>query len=392
MRWHVVHERLTDWAGSEAVAHAATRALHAPALHTLVHDPRAVPPSQLEGVQVRTTPLQRLPRALRHRRALLPLWPWAIEQLDLRDADAVLSSHHAVAKGVITRADQPHVCYVHSPARWAWDLAAEEAQARRLRGPKGLLVSRVLHRFRAWDTASANRVDLFLANSNAVAQRIARWYRRPSRVLPPPVRVDHFAFDPGVARGDHYLVAGRLVPYKRAADAVAACAKTQRALRVVGDGPHRKALEGWARAQGAKVEFLGEVSDDRFAQELRQARALLMPQHEDFGIVAVEAMAAGTPVVALGRGGALDTVVPARTGVLYDHPGPQGLADAIQRFESLEGAFDPAELLAHARRFDQAVFEQALSSAAQGFASFFAQHGPAHDLDQRFLHEFDPAA
>ncbi|MEM7680719.1 MAG: glycosyltransferase [Planctomycetota bacterium] len=386
MRWHVVHERLTDWAGSEAVAQSAASALSAGVLHTLVHDTRSVSPNRLPGVELRTSPLQRLPGPLRTRRSLFPLWPWAIERLDVSDADAVLSSHHAVAKGVRTRADQPHVCYVHSPARWAWDLADEEQRLRNHGRVKRAVTSRLLERFRHWDAGCANRVDLYLANSTTVAQRIERWYRRPSKVIAPPVRVVFFRHDPAVERGDHYLVAGRLVPYKRTADAIDACGRLGRTLRVVGDGPLAQTLRRQAR--GAKIDFVGPVSDERFADELRRCRALLMPQHEDFGIVTVEAMATGAPVIALGQGGALDTVIPDRTGVLYPNPGQAGLAQAIRTFEADPDRFDPLVLHKHAQTFDTPVFQAALSSVAQRFARFFAEQGPSPTLDQRVLDEF----
>lgn len=358
----VVHHWLVTYRGGEKVLQSLLTLLPDATLFCLVHDPRDLPPD-LQARPVRTSFLQHLPGARRHYSKLLPLMPLAVEQLDLREFDLVVSSDASVVKGVLTSADQLHVCYCHSPPRYLWDLPHDYL------GDAGLLRSAVTrlttHYARAFDARAANGVDHFVANSRTTARRIRKHYRRDAAVVHPPVSIDRFA--PAREVGDHYLLAGQLVPYKRPDLAVEAFARLGLPLRVVGDGPLLGSLR---RHAPANVAFLGRVDDATWADELSRCRALIFPGEEDFGIVPVEAMASGRPVIALGAGGATETVVGPRvgdgplgpedvadaTGLFFREATPAALAGAVRRFEALAGHFDPRRCQARAARFDEPRF------------------------------------
>lgn len=340
---------------------------------TSVHDPEGLPPS-FAALTVRPSFLQRWPGARRHHRACLPLLPIAFEQHDLRGFDLVLTSHHACAKGVIVDADALHLAYVHTPMRYAWDLT-HEYQAT-LPAWQRALAAPLLTYLRAWDVASSLRVDHYLANSRHTAQRIAKTWRRPSTVLPPPIRVADFTLGEPARRGDHLLVVSRLVPYKRVDLAIAGARLAGFRLRVVGDGPLYKALK---REAGPGVEFLGHLPDAAVREELASARALLFPGLEDFGLTPLEAMASGTPVVAYGAGGALESVRPDETGVLFPEQTPESLAAALRRLDGL--AFEPGRLRAHAGGFDEAVFLAALNHLVTEKYDAFRRGEPAEPWD-----------
>ena len=330
---------------------------------TSVHDPAGLPAAFRE-LDVRPSFLQRIPGARRHHRRCLPLMPLAFEQHDLRGFDLVLTSHHACAQGVIVDADALHLAYVHTPMRYAWDLthAYQETLPRWQRS----LAAPLLTYLRAWDVAASLRVDHHLANSRHTAQRIEKTWRRRATVLPPPIRVADFQLgDPG-RRADHVLVVSRLVPYKRVDLAIAGARQAGVRLRVVGDGPLYGALR---REAGPGVEFLGNLPDEAVREELARARALLFPGLEDFGLTPLEAMASGTPVVAYGAGGALETVRPDVTGILFPAPSAESLAQAIRRLDDL--AFDPAALRSHASQFDEAPFLAGLERVVTSLMSQF---------------------
>jgi glycosyltransferase involved in cell wall biosynthesis len=275
----------------------------------------------------------------------------------------VLSSSHAVAKGVLTGPDQCHVSYVHSPLRYAWDLQhAYLAQSALGRGPVGALVRWQLHKLRQWDRASAAGVDRLLANSQFVRRRIRKAYRREAQVLYPPVQVE--AFDASQPRQDYYVTLSRLVPYKRVPLIIEAFAQLgQRRLVVIGDGPEMARCQRLA-AGYPQIELVGRASGARVRQLLQQARACVFAAEEDFGIAPVEAQAAGCPVIAYGRGGCLETVqgpqAAAPTGLWFDQQTPQALIAAVQRFEALQGGIDPLACRRNAERFSAAVFRAGL--------------------------------
>lgn len=366
MKVALVHEWLSSRAGSERVLEALIRTYPDADLFVVVDFLGAEDRGFLNGKHPKTTFIQRLPFARAQFRHYLPLMPLAIEQLDLRGYDLVLSSHHAVAKGVITGPDQLHISYVHSPMRYAWDLQAQYLKESGLdRGLKGLLTRYLLHRLRLWDVVSAHRVDAFIANSNFIQRRIARCYRREASVIYPPVRVE--AFDASRLRDTFYLAASRLVPYKRMDLIVEAFSRTpERQLMVIGDGPDLRRIQ---RAAAPNVTLLGFQPDAVLKDHLERCRAFVFAAEEDFGILPVEAQAAGAPVIAFGKGGVLETVIPAEpgcaqpaTGLFFEQQTVHSLLDALERFEALEGTFDAATIRQQVERFSERRFVAEISA------------------------------
>jgi glycosyltransferase involved in cell wall biosynthesis len=309
----LVHDWLTGMRGGERVLEAIAGLYPWAPIYTLFHFRGSVSPA-LEAHPIFTSFLQRWPGARRHYRRYLPLFPAAIESFNLGLYDLVISSSHAVAKGAIPAPGAFHVCYCHTPMRYAWD--QEHDYFPRRRGAAALLRGLALSALRAWDVASAARVDLFVANSRFVARRVERYYGRRAEVVPPPVDVDFFTPGEGgrgAGGGDYCLAVAALSPYKKLDVAIDACARAGIELRIVGEGPERKRLR-WQVGRGARL--LGRLDRDALRDQLRGARCLVQAGVEDFGIAAVEALACGTPVVALGRGGVLDIVEDGVHGVL----------------------------------------------------------------------------
>ena len=276
--------------------------------------------------------------------------PHALEQLDLTDYDLVISSESGPAKGVITRPDCLHVCYCHTPMRYLWD--NWPAYMRSTGRLSRLAMRLLLPSLRQWDCLSAQRVDHFVANSRHVARRIRKYWRREAAVVHPPV--DTKAFTPRAEPGgEHYLCFGRLASYKRVDLAVEVCTRLGRPLVVAGDGEMMQQLKAKA---GPNVRFVGRQDDAAVRELMSRSRALLFPGEEDFGIIPVEAMSSGVPVIAYGRGGATETVVDGETGLLFAEQTPESLADALHRFEQCEGDFDPQRLHAHAEKFSTENF------------------------------------
>jgi glycosyltransferase involved in cell wall biosynthesis len=363
----VVHDWLTIPGGSEQVVLELLGMFPDADLYTSIYDPSRWP-REITERRVHVSFLDRVPGAAGNYPKLLPLMNRAFESFDLSGYDLVLSSSHACAKNVHTAAGTLHVCYCHTPMRYAWDpafLAGEEVgRATRL------LLPPLLRRLRRQDLAGAARPDVFVANSGHVAARIERHYERPARVVHPPVDVDHFLELPR-APGDYYLVFGRVVPYKRVDLASAAATRLDRALRVAGDG---RALDAVRTGAGPSVRFLGRVSDDERDALLSGARALLFPGEEDFGIVPVEAQAAGLPVIAYGVGGARESVLDGQTGVLFPEQSAGSLAAAIERFERLE--LDPEAARENARRFGREHFRAEMAHVIQEAAQCKIERGP----------------
>ncbi|HSZ14898.1 MAG TPA: glycosyltransferase [Solirubrobacteraceae bacterium] len=368
----VVHDWLTIPGGSEQVVMELLELFPQAELFTTIYDP-APWPAQIKDRVVHSSFLNRIPGAVRHYPKLLPLMNRAFRSFDLSGFDLVLSSSHACAKNVRTPAGVLHVCYCHTPMRYAWEegfLDGEDVP-RALR----LALPPLLAWLRRVDRAGAAGPDVIVANSGHVAERVRRYYGRPAQIVHPPVDVDHFlglrraspragdgvraATEPGATSEasdasdeDYYFAFGRVVPYKRVDLAVAACASLGRRLKVAGDGRALDAVR--AQAPDGGVEFLGKVSAAERDRLLEGARALLFPGEEDFGIVPVEAQAAGLPVIAYGVGGATETVLDGRTGVLFGEQSAQGLAAAIERFEAL--AIDESAVRENARSFGRERF------------------------------------
>jgi glycosyltransferase involved in cell wall biosynthesis len=365
----VVHDWLDTWRGGENVL-AEVLALYPQAnLFALVDFLPERLRARLAGRRATTSFLQRLPGARRHFRNLLPLMPSAVERLDIRGHDIVISISHAVAKGVCVAPGQLHVCLCLTPIRYAWDLREQYLEVTGIgRGLRGVLARALLERIRRWDARTSERVHRFVAISEYVRERIERCYGREATVVYPPVDVDFYAAvagnlaDGGTRRSaDTYVAGSRFVPYKRL-DLIAAAFRTlpDRRLLLFGDGPEAARIRA---AAGDNVRFVGEPTREGLRDLLAGSRAFVFAAEEDFGILPVEAQASGTPVIAYGRGGACETVralgtSDAPTGVLYDEQTPQAIAAAIRRFESAADAFVPKAAIEHARAFSAERFRQ----------------------------------
>jgi glycosyltransferase involved in cell wall biosynthesis len=367
MRIAIVHDWLTTFAGSERVVRELLRMYPQADLYSTIDFLNDADREQFGGHRARTTFAQRLPSVHRHYQAYLPLLMLAVEQIDLSGYDLVISSSHAVAKGVITGPDQVHVSYVHSPMRYAWDLQHQYLREAGLeRGVRSMLARAMLHYARLWDTRTAHGVDHFVANSEYIARRIRKVYRREATVIYPPVDVD--AFPLREDKDDFYLCAARMVPYKKVGLVVDAFAQMPgRRLVVIGDGPEMSAIR--ARAT-RNVELMGHVAADVFRDTLQRARALVFAGEEDFGITMVEALACGTPVIAYGRGGAVeivsgDTTQLGQCGVFFDDQSAQAVADAVSGFESRHLEFDAVACADRASHFSGSIFREAFALSTQ---------------------------
>ncbi len=357
MRMALIHDWLTGMRGGEKVLEVMCEIWPDADLFTLLHVPGKLSPA-IERLNIRTSFIQRLPKAAEWYRNYLPLMPTAIEQFDLREYDLVLSTSHCVAKGVITQPRTCHISYIHTPMRYVWELFEEYFGPDRVGRMKRAAIGVFANYLRMWDVASADRVDSFIANSHHVARRIAKHYRRDAVVIHPPV--DTARFSPGKV-DDYYLVVSALAPYKRIDLAVAACARLNRRLLVVGTGQDQERLK---KTAGSGVEFLGWQSDEQVVELYRHCRAFLFPGEEDFGITPVEAQASGRPVIAFGKGGALETVrgldQPDPTGVFFREQTVDGMVAAIREYEDREASFSPERIRQHALGFDREVFRSRL--------------------------------
>jgi glycosyltransferase involved in cell wall biosynthesis len=304
---------------------------------------------------IHTSFLQRFPGALNHLRWLLPLMPTATESYDLSNFDVVISSCSAFAKGIITTDHTVHICYCHTPTRYLWSDTISYLSELKVPGFIKFFLPFLFTWLRAWDKLAADRVDFFVANSEAVKQRITKYYRRDSTVIFPPVTVDKFQISSAPKK--YFLIGGRLVAYKRFDLVVQAFTKLGLPLKIFGSGPAEPSLR---KIAGPNIEFLGRVSDAERIKLFEAAIAFLHPHEEDFGITAVESMAAGRPVIALRRGGAIETVIDGVTGTLFDEQSWEELASVVLRFD--EKKFDPQVIRAHAQKFSDTIFRQSFSS------------------------------
>ncbi|WP_175776266.1 glycosyltransferase family 4 protein [Burkholderia anthina] len=358
LRVAIVHDWLVTYAGAERVLEQIVACFPDADLFSLVDflDDRAF----VRGKRVTTSFIQKLPFARTKYRSYLPLMPLAIEQLDVSEYDLVISSSHAVAKGVLTGPDQVHISYVHSPIRYAWDLQHQYLEQSNLtHGPKSLLARMILHYIRNWDTRTANAVDGFVANSAFIARRIHKVYHRDAAVIFPPVDVDSFSLND--AKDDFYLTASRMVPYKKIDLIVDAFSRTpERKLVVIGDGPEMQKIRAKA---GPNVEIMGYQPFAVLHDRMRRAKAFVFAAEEDFGISVVEAQACGTPVIAYGKGGALETVLEPQshghpTGLFFDEQTPHAIVAAVDDFERAPQRFTPNACRANAERFSADTFRR----------------------------------
>lgn len=354
MRVAIVHDYLAQAGGAERVIEAMHELWPDAPVYTSIYDAKATLPSFAE-MDVRTSFLQRfkVARTARTHKYMLPFFPTAFEHFDMSGYDVVISNTTSFAKGVITGPETCHICYCHTPPRFAWRYHEYVSQ-----GGFSARTQRVLpfmmHWLRNWDLSAAGRVDYFLSNSFNIARRVQKYYGRTSEVLYPPVDTRRFHIEPNPT-SDYFLVVSRLVSYKKVDLAVEACSRLGVKLKVAGGGPDLERLKAMA---GPTVEILGRVPDRQVETLFANCKAFLFPGEEDFGIAPLEAMACGRPVVAYRAGGAMETVVDGKTGVFFDQPTAQSLMDALRRLEDLPA--DPQAIRAHAERFDVLRFQERL--------------------------------
>jgi len=356
LRVALVHDYLNQPGGAEKVVEVFAEMFPGAPVYTSVYDPDRMP-EVWRTLDVRTSFMQRISPRLGIAKTLLPLYPAAFELFDFRGYDLVLSSTTAFAKGIITRPETCHVCYCNNPTRFLW-MYHEYFEHERLHGPLKGMLPWIVQPLRAWDFLAAQRVDFFIAGSHNARRRIAKYYRRESDVIQSPIDAGFFA--PSGTVQDYFLVASRLLPYKRIDLAVEACNRLGLPLRIAGDGSDRSRLE---RLAGPTVRFLGRVSDEEVRAQMASCRALIFPGEEDFGLAPLEAQACGRPVIAYYGGGALETVKEGVTGMLFRQPTAESLAQALRDFRD---TFDPGTIRAHAMHFDKATFKQRLYEVLAG--------------------------
>jgi glycosyltransferase involved in cell wall biosynthesis len=362
----LVHDFLVDVRGAERVFLALCDLFPHADLFTAVYDEQGTE-GRFAHRTVHTSFLQRLRPSARTFRTLLPLYPAAMESLDLRGFDLIISSSSAWAHGVIPEDDAVHVCYCHNPFRYAWNARQETLAARGAIGRAAL--GAVFQRWRQWDWIAAQRVDAYVANSQTTKRRVARYFGREATVLHPPVELERFA---PARPGDAYVVLSELMPHKRIDIAIRAFRELRLPLVIVGNGPDARRLH---RLAGRNVTFTGRVTDAEAARILARARALVVTATEEFGIAAVEAQAAGRPVIALKEGGVRETVIEGVTGAFFDRPEPAALAEAVASFDAL--GVDPEACVDNARRFDSAQFRRGLKAVVdQVLDGSAARRGP----------------
>ena len=349
LRIAFVHDWFTVNGGAEKVACAILDIDDKIDIYSLVdflnpEDRKAI----LKGKRCHTSFIQNLPFAKKFYRSYLPFFPIAIEQFDLSTYDVIISSSYSVAKGVLTHSNQLHICYCHSPMRYAWDLYHQYlAEANLTNGLKGWVAKYFLHRIRIWDVITANRVDYFIANSNYIAKRIKKVYNREAVVIYPPVNTNDFGLVE--AKEDFYLTASRMVPYKKIDLIVEAFSQMpNKKLIVIGDGPEFNKIKSKATEN---IELLGHQPFEVLKEHMQKAKAFVFAAEEDFGIVPVEAQACGTPVIAYGKGGSLETVLADKTGMFFSQQTSTSIKEAIQNFEKRREAFNPLTIREHALKF-----------------------------------------
>jgi glycosyltransferase involved in cell wall biosynthesis len=374
----IVHDWFCNIGGAEECVQIFTELFPAAPIYTLLVYDRNRDLPIIRNNRIHTSFVQKLPFAGRRHQEYLPLFPTAIEQFDLTEYDLVISSSSSVAKGAITTAEACHICYCHTPMRYAWHLYHEYMKGERLKWLKSRLIPPIMNYIRTWDAASSRRVDHFVANSECVRARIRKYYGRESQVIYPPV--DTGFYTPGDAKSsDHktgyFVTVGRLVAYKNVGKMVAAFSKLGLPLKVVGTGPEQNRLESLA---GSTVEILGYQPKETVRDLLRGARAFVFCAEEDFGIAPVEAQATGTPVIAYGKGGALETVIPGVSGVLFEAPEPECIAEAVTGFRGSE--FDPRRVRDNALRFDRERFREEFGRFA---LSRYSEHTGTREPEPR---------
>lgn len=352
MRIALIHDYLNQYGGAERVLEAFCEIYPDAPVYTLIYDPK-----KMRGVfsdrKIRTSFLQKIPFVKSYHRIFPFLMPIAIEQFDLSNYDVVLSDTTSFAKGVITRPETLHICYCHTPTRYAWDDSHKYIEEFGMPRIVKKLVPFFMNYIRLWDREAALRVDKFICNSQFVAKRIKKYYNRDAEVICPPVDTKMFCLAKDNNKESYFLMVGRLQAYKRFDIAVQAFNKLGRPLKIVGDGPERKKLEKMAKKN---IEFLGELYSEDLKRCYQSCRAFILPQEEDFGLIAVEAMACGKPVIAYRGGGALESIKEGETGIFFDEQTPESLMKAVKEFKPKN--FNPQKIRKHALKFSKEKFKK----------------------------------
>ena len=369
MKVALIHDYLNQMGGAERVLLALHDLYPDAPIYTSIYAPERVDPA-FRRLDVRSSFMQRLPLVSKHHQPFLMLYPLAFERLDLREYDLILSSSSAFAKGVVSRPDAMHICYCHTPMRWAWSYQ-DYIEREKLASPVRAMLPFVISRLRRWDQATARRVDHFIANSPVVAQRIATCYQHKATIIPPPVATANYSISP--TQDTYFLVVSRLIPYKRIDIAIQACNQLRLPLKIIGAGRDRARLE---RLAGPTIEFLGWLPDEQVQRYLARCQALIHPGAEDFGLVPLEAQASGRPVIAYGAGGALTSVIDGVTGLFFHERSPDALAEVLSTFRA--DHFDPLVARRHAEAFDIARFQQRI-------AEFIAAKTSASEQEQQVV-------
>ncbi|MGO4911504.1 glycosyltransferase family 4 protein [Leeuwenhoekiella sp. W20_SRS_FM14] len=359
MRIALIQDWLTEMGGAEQVFKAIYQLYPQADVYTLVYTPQILEKLDIPEEQVTASFIQKFPFAKTQYRNYLPFFSLAVESFDLSKYDLVISSSYAVAKGVLTNSKQLHICYCHSPVRYAWDLHHQYLREAGLqKGLKGFIVKYFLHKLRIWDVIAANRVDHFIGNSKYIGKRIEKVYRRSAEIIYPPVAVQDFDFQ--ATKEDFYFTCSRLVPYKKIDLIVAAFKELpDKRLVVIGDGPDMEKIKKLA---GANVRILGYQPFSVLKDHMKRAKAFIFAAEEDFGIVPVEAQACGTPVIAYGKGGALETVIEGRTGIFFNEQSVKSLVEAIASFEGDIDHFKAINIRDAAARFETKRFKSELET------------------------------
>ena len=344
----LVHDWLTNVAGAERVLLTLHEIYPEAPIYTSVFDPKKAKP--FADLNIKTSVLQKFPLLKKHRELLVPLTPFAFENINLSKYDVVISSTTFAAKGVITKPETVHICYCHTPTRYLW---MPELDPRSDSGNFSWLRKKIRPKLLEWDKAAAQRVDYYISNSDYTGRRIKKFYNRNSVTVYPPVDVNRFKIAGADRVKDHYLFVSRLVGYKRCDIVVEAFNKLGLPLKIIGSGPEKKRLQKIAKSN---IEFLGFLSDDELRKYYEEAKAFIFAAEEDFGIVPVEAMSAGRPVIAFGRGGAKETVVPGITGEFFENQSWESLAEVVKTFN--HDKYNPETIRKHAKQFSEERFKK----------------------------------
>ena len=351
MKVALVHDYLNQMGGAERVVLALHEIFPEAPLYTSIYDPRRVD-TAFQSMDIRTSFMQKLPLVKKHHQPFLPFYPFAMERLDLRGYDLILSSSSAFGKGVVTRPETMHICYCHTPMRWCWNYD-EYVQRERLGGIARNILPFFITGLRVWDQTSSMRVDHFIANSPVVADRIRKYYRRDAVVIPPPVEASRFTFDATTRTEAYFLIVSRLMPYKRIELAIEACNRLQLPLVIIGGGRDENRLKSIA---GPTIRFMGRLSDEEILHYYAHCRAFILPGEEDFGITPLEAQASGRPVIAYAAGGALASVIDSVTGTFFQKQNVESLVEVLESFD--ERRYDPQTIRNHALEFDKPRFHR----------------------------------